>query len=50
MVTMERPVVQALRWRLWETTARKIAGDDERLLRRWVALRHWYTTRPQRPG
>ena len=48
--TPPRPVVLALRWRMWEVEARRIAGhDDDRTARRWVALRHWYTTRPQRP-
>ncbi len=50
MVTLERPIVQALRWRAWEAAARRIAGDDDRMARRWVALRWWYTTRPQSPA
>ena len=43
-------MIQVLRWRAWEAAARKIAGDDERTVRRWVALRHWYATRPPRPA
>ncbi len=46
MVTQERQVVQALRWRAWVVAARRIAGhDDDRMARRWVALRWWYQTR-----
>ncbi len=45
MVTLERPIVLELRWRAWEAAARKLAGNDERAIRRWVALRWWYQTR-----
>lgn len=48
MPTLTAPTAETLRtlrWRNWEAAARRLGYDDERVIRRLVALRWWLETR-----
>ena len=45
MKAAEVETLRTLRWRTWEAAVRKIGYDDERVVRRLVALRWWQETR-----